>query len=269
MVKQLTPEVLNEISELQGLKRNPEQKRVLFTARVADTEKNSYRYQLWLLEGSSKRLLLEHTSPFAYGWATNQIVLLAIHLTDEDREKAKQQVSSLYKFNVDTKEVTPAFRVPFPVEGINYFNETTILLETFLPAPSQISSAQGISESAPSGSNQAFHVFSELRFYQNDRGFLDQRQRGLFAVNQETGHFFRVTPDKFDLADYVKDPTTDWLWLSGQYPKNGIRNNNDHLLKINLKTRKAQLVFSDETIDIQKIVLLHSEPYVLATNHPL
>ncbi|MGO2696852.1 hypothetical protein, partial [Bavariicoccus seileri] len=268
MTKQLIPEALNEIWELQGLKKSPNDMRVLFTARRADTTKDHYFYQLWMLEGLEKRLLLEHIAPFAYDWASDELVILTSNFTKDDRSAAKKKVTSFYLLDIATQQIRPAFRAPFPVEQVSYFNDHTLLLETFLPASSQqMSTTQDVGDKTINDSEQSFHAFSELPFYHNDRGFLDRRKRGLFAVDQQTGDFFRVTPAEFDLADYVADPSSDWLWLIGQYQKNGIKGNNDHLLKINLKTRKAQLVFSDAILDIQKVSVVGKEIYLLATDH--
>ncbi len=268
MTKQLIPEALNEIWELQGLKKSPSGTRVLFMARRADTTKDHYFYQLWMLEGLEKRLLLEHIAPFAYDWASDELVILISNFTKDDRSAAKKKGTSFYLLDIATQQIRPAFRAPFPVEQVSYFNDHTLLLETFLPASSQqILTTQDVGEKTTSDLEQSLHAFSELPFYQNDCGFLDHRKRGLFAVGQQTGNFFRVTPAEFDLAHYVADPSSDWLWLIGQYQKNGIKGNNDHLLKINLKTRKAQLVFSDAILDIQKVSVVGKEIYLLATDH--
>lgn len=268
MTKQLIPEALNEIWELQGLKKSPSGTRVLFMARRADTTKDHYLYQLWMMEGENEKLLLEQGTPFPYDWASDELVILASNLTEDDRQVAKQKVSSFYLLDASTKQLRSAFRTPFLVEQVSYFNDHTLLLETFLPTSStQLSTTQDVGDKTINDSEQSFHAFSELPFYHNDRGFLDRRKRGLFAVDQQTGDFFRVTPAEFDLADYVADPSSDWLWLIGQYQKNGIKGNNDHLLKINLKTRKAQLVFSDAILDIQKVSVVGKEIYLLATDH--
>ena len=268
MTKQLIPEALNEIWELQGLKKSPSGTRVLFMARRADTTKNHYLYQLWLIEGREKSLLLEQVTPFPYDWASDELVILASNFTEDDQQAAKSKVTSFYLLDTVTKQLRPAFRTPFLVEQVSYFNAHTLLLETFLPTSSkEILTTQDVGEKTTSDLEQSLHAFSELPFYQNDRGFLDHRKRGLVAVDQQTGNFFRVTPAEFDLAHYVADPSSDGLWLTGQYQKNGIKGNNDHLLKINLNTRKAQLEFADSQFDIQNVSVVEESIYLLATNH--
>ncbi|MGO3170680.1 MAG: hypothetical protein ACTIJA_06500, partial [Bavariicoccus seileri] len=176
MTKQLIPEALNEIWELQGLKKSPNDMRVLFTARRADTTKDHYIYQLWLIEGLEKRLLLEHIAPFAYDWASDELVILTSNFTKDDRSAAKKKVTSFYLLDIATQQIRPAFRAPFPVEQVSYFNDHTLLLETFLPASSQqMSTTQDVGDKTINDSEQSFHAFSELPFYHNDRGFLDHR----------------------------------------------------------------------------------------------
>lgn len=191
MTKQLIPEALNEIWELQGLKKSPSGTRVLFMARRADTTKDHYLYQLWMMEGENEKLLLEQGTPFPYDWASDELVILASNLTEDDRQVAKQKVSSFYLLDASTKQLRSAFRTPFLVEQISYFNEKTLLLETFLPpSTNNLSTTKDMGDTTANDVEQSFHAFSELPFYQNDRGFLDHRRRGLFAVDQQTGNFF-------------------------------------------------------------------------------
>ena len=203
---------------LSSVQIDPQGRHAAFRVRQANENGDDYRSEIYLIELDSHRTHRLTTAgkdgPFVWNRDGSAILFLSKR---EESEKEGVDESLLYRIALDGGEAEKVATIPYHVEAIQLVAENTILFTARIPLTTN------------EDKNAAdYEILDEIPFWQNEKGFTNQRRVHLFSFDLASGIAKDLTEDQLEVQafdaheDQVafvarrfpgKAPITDELWI--------------------------------------------------------
>jgi dipeptidyl aminopeptidase/acylaminoacyl peptidase len=203
---------------LSSVQIDPRGRHAAFRVRQANEEGDDYRSEIYVIELDSRRTRRLTTAgkdgPFV--WNTDGSAILFLSKREESKEESDDG-SRLYRIALDGGEAEKIATIPHHVEAIQLIADDSLLFTARIPLTTD------------EDKNAAdYEVLDEIPFWQNEKGFTNQRRVHLFSFDLASGEVKDLTEDQLevqafdahkDLVAFVarrfpgKAPITDELWV--------------------------------------------------------
>ncbi len=203
---------------LSSVQIDPQARHAAFRVRQATKEGDDYRSDTYLIELDSRRTRRLTTAgtdgPFV--WNRDGSAILFLSKREESVEEGVDE-SFLYQITLDGGEAEKVATIPYHVEAIELIADDTLLFTARIPLTTD------------EDKNAAdYEILDEIPFWQNEKGFTNQRRVHLFSFDLASGATKDLTEDQLEMqafdasGDQVafvarrfpgKAPITDELWI--------------------------------------------------------
>ena len=203
---------------LSSVQIDPQGQHVAFRVRQATKDGHDYRSDIYLIELDSRRTHRLTTAgtdgPFV--WNTDGSAILFLSKREESVEEGVEE-SFLYQITLDGGEAEKVATIPYHVEAIELIADDTLLFTARIPLTTD-----------EDKNAEDYEILDEIPFWQNEKGFTNQRRVHLFSFDLATGTEKDFTEDQLEVqafdasGDQVafiarrfpgKAPITDELWI--------------------------------------------------------
>ncbi len=203
---------------LSSVQIDPQGRHAAFLVRQANEEGKDYRSEIYLIDLDSRRTRRLTTAgkdgPFTWNRDGSAILFLSKR---EETEKESMDESHLYRIALDGGEAEKVATISYHVEAIQLTAEDTLLFTARIRL---------ITDEDTNAAD--YEILDEIPFWQNEKGFTNQRRVHLFSFNLKRGEAKDLTEDQLEVQafdaheDQVtfvarrfpgKAPITDELWI--------------------------------------------------------
>ena len=193
------------IRTANGLKLSPDGKYAVYTVIVPDASKNEYQNDFSLIDrstGSARRLTYNGKNSGAL-WDDNETLLFNSVRKDEDKPEPIDEKTVFYRLNVNGGEAYEAFSIKANVQDTRKIKDglyaMKILVDRNHPDPDEVDHDLCKEE-------QDYHIFDEVPFWGNGRGFVSGKRSVLFLYDEKSGELTRLTGEYTSVSGMaVKD----------------------------------------------------------------
>ncbi|MBR3344250.1 MAG: S9 family peptidase [Solobacterium sp.] len=200
--------VMNDITLIRaanGLKLSPDGKYAVYTVIEPDASKNEYHYDFSLVDrctGNVRRLTYNGKNSGAL-WDNNETLLFNSVRKEEDTPEPIDEKTVFYRLNVNGGEAYEAFSIKANVQDTHKVKDglyaMKILVDRNRPDPEKVDPALCKEE-------KDYHIFEEVPFWGNGRGFVSGKRSVLFLYDEKSGELTRLTGEYTSVSGMaVKD----------------------------------------------------------------
>ncbi|MCF0151154.1 MAG: S9 family peptidase [Firmicutes bacterium] len=191
-------EDITKIKCAGGVVISPDGKHAVFTVNEPDVKKNSYKYNLWLMDvkkGKASQFTFQGKDRSAI-WDDSETLLIPTVRSEADTPDKIHKKSCFYRLSIKGGEACKAFEVNENVMQIFKVSDglyaMTILRDRNWLDPDQVDKELCEEE-------LDYHVIDELPLWGNGRGFVSGKRTGLFLYNETTEELKQLTDPYFDV----------------------------------------------------------------------
>ncbi len=177
-----------------NIRFSPNGKHFAYVTITPDRDKNNYRSDIHTVDTETKRICqMTHTGRCSsYIWDDDETLLFITERNEEDTPKDIGEKTAFYRLPVHGGEAYPAFRIDADVTGIKKISAgkylVRILKDRNKPDPTLVSEDLCREE-------LDYHIFEEVPFWGNGRGYISGKRNGLYIYEEETNTCTRITPE--------------------------------------------------------------------------
>ncbi len=196
--------VMEDIARIRtasGLRFSPDGKKAVYTVTVPDREKNDYRSDLWVLDresGTSSQMTYTGKNSGAI-WDDNSTLLFSTARKDEDKPDDIEEKTVFYRLPVCGGEAREAFSLKANVQDLKKISDNLyamrILTDRNRPDPETTDKELCREE-------LDYHIFEEVPFWGNGRGFVSGKRSVLCIYHADTGEVKRLSGEYTSVGAY-------------------------------------------------------------------
>lgn len=199
-MKNISARSLMDIRFLSALSVSPDGQYTAWVECKCDEKKNAYQGNIRMRDNQTGKItqLTSGGKEFSFIWDDRETILFAAERCEEDKPKdAYFDRTAFYRLNVLGGEAVRAFAVDQAASGITKVGEGLYCLECVVDLNKPAEKDEDFND---------YHVFEEVPFWGNGRGFIAGKRNSLFLYDEKTGSMKKITPDYFDVSSYdVRD----------------------------------------------------------------
>ena len=181
-MKPILMEDIAAFRTLTQLKMNPANTHVSFTMFTPDREENNYIRDIYVTDCRSEKTV-RMTGTGKDGWAIwddDDTLLLMSARADSDKPKDYEEKTVFYRLNIHGGEAVKAFEINRNVEDARKLADGKYVLK--------ILTDRNMPEKTEDRKEEAdYHIFDELPFWANGRGYVSGKRSVLFMFDEKDG----------------------------------------------------------------------------------
>ena len=200
-MKPIQMEDIARFRTVTQLKMNPADDHVCFAVYTPDCEDNSYRRDIYVTDcRSEKTVRMTGTGKDGFAiWDDDETLLLMSERTEADKPKEYEEKTVFYRLNIHGGEAVRAFEIGRNVEDIRKLSEGRYIVKVLHD--------RNLPEKTEDRKEEAdYHIFDELPFWGNGRGYISGKRSVLFLYDEKTDELKPLTDSDTDCGFFtVKD----------------------------------------------------------------
>ena len=183
---------------------SPDGRYAAYSVIEPDLKKNEYRNDIWLLDRDERsvRRLTYSGNNGSFIWDDENTLLIQTSRSEEDKPEDIEEKTSFYRLPVNGGEARPAFTLNKNVQQVEKAGSLyamRILVDRNRPDP-EVTDKEKCKEELD------YHIFEEVPFWGNGRGYVSGKRSVLFLFDEKTGDLKRLSGEFTSVYDMkVKD----------------------------------------------------------------
>ncbi len=240
---------LEDIAKLHfasNIQLSPDNKHAVYVETKSNHSSNKYENDLFLFDmktKTSKQLTFNGKNSY-YIWDDNETLLLITTREKEDRPRPLEEKTTIYRLSINGGEAQPAFTLHNNVTSIKKIKEglyaCTILVDWNRLDPKKVDKKVALEE-------QDYHIFEEVPFWGNGRGFVSGKRNALFVYEEKNESLLRITEKYTNVSSYSIHGD-EILYISRTYQD--VISVKSELTSYNLKTKKKTKIVKGNMLRI-------------------
>lgn len=256
-------EDLTKYTAIENLQYSPDGTYLAFQTGVADTEKNGYHRDVWLVKDGKAAQFTSTLNTTVVLW--DDETHLVVNRTSEKDEPG---TTNLYRIDVNGGEAKPFVKLPFALASIKKVGKTSFVAIGVIDANDP--DAYKDDEKTRAEKREAkkkdadYQVIDEVPYWFNGQGFINKNRTALFSIELEpTLTIKRLTAPTVNVnsiclgEDKVYYVANSAAVRTSRYEK---------VYEYDLKTKKCLTVYGKNTHSIGDLFFLDGKLYGLATD---
>ena len=199
-MKNVTIGSLTEVKFLSDVSINPDGKYTAWVESMCDEKNNKYKACIYIRNNMSgeTRKMTSAGEEFSFLWDGADTLLFAAERRAEDKSgDSWKEKTAYYRLNVGGGEAEPAFSIDKSVSDIRKAGDGLYVFT----APVDLYKPEEKDEDYAD-----YHVFEEVPFWGNGRGFIAGKRMSLFLFDEKKGGSAKLSADHFQVYGFdVKD----------------------------------------------------------------
>ena len=251
-----------EISDLlqfrypSGLMYSPDGK-LAFTVAEADTEKNTYRRNVWIHDEQGARQVTWTVDASALLWISENELLLR-----REGEKDLPGTTSLFVYDVRGGEARPYTVLPFPLNGLWKLGEGRYIASGTIDSndPDAYLDSEEVRQQKQKNreAEKDYTVVDEVPYWFNSRGFINKTRTALFDVDLNRGRIRRITGPFDQTGSIALDNKRVYFTVSTWERK---QTRTSQVKVYNADTHRVSTVYGKDDMRINNLFMLDGRLY--------
>lgn len=190
---------------VENLTYSPDGKTLAFTLAKADTEKNSYHRDIWIIQNDQPKRLTAAFSSSIVLWKDDTHLVIR-----RAKEESEPGITVLYTIDINGGEAQEWLKLPFPVQGLKKISDTLYaaggMIDKNDPDAWKKDSETRKKEAEAKKKEGSLDVCDELPYWFNGAGYTNGQRTALFLIDTEKKtKIRRITSSRFSLDEFIVD----------------------------------------------------------------
>ena len=256
-------EDLTKYTAIENLQYSPNGTCLAFQTGIADTKKNNYHRDVWLVKDGTAKQFTSTLNTTVVLWDDDSHLI--VNRTKEDDEPG---TTNLYRIGVDGGEASPFMKLTFPLAGLKKVNEGCYVAVGVIDAndPDAYKDDEKTrKEKLEAKKKDAdYQVIDEVPYWFNGQGFINKNRTALFLVELKPELTVKrltapsvkvgavcVAEDKVYSTTSTVDPRTSRF---------------DKISVFDTKTKKTSSVYGKMKYSINELFFMNEKLYCIASD---
>ena len=245
-----------------GLMYSPEGRKLAFTVAEADTEKNTYRKNVWLADEHGTRQVTYTTDASALLWISEHELLI--------RRKGEDEIpgtTALFLYDTEGGEARPYTVLPFVLNSLWKVSEGRFIASGTIDANDPDAYLDGDDvrrkKQEQKEADKDYQVLDEVPYWYNGRGFTNKTRTALFDVDLNRSRIRRITGPYDQVVSTAVDGTDVWFAVS-TWERCQVRT--AQVKRYRTGTGKASVIYGKQDHRINNLFVLNGKLYAQASD---
>ncbi|MCR5795762.1 MAG: S9 family peptidase [Solobacterium sp.] len=247
----------------ENLQYSPDGKYLAFQTAYADTEKNTYKRDVWLMKDKTPVQFTSSGDSSLIFWEDDETMVIS-----RTKEEHKSAATELYRLSVNGGEAQIWITLPFILRSMKKLDAGMYIAAGFIRADdpdAYLDDEKTAAEKAEALKKEAdYEVLDEVPYWFNGAGFTNGKRSALFLV--KTGgktEIRRLTDPYFDLSAVIVEDGK--AYFTGSEMK-GCTSMYEQIYAYDPAEDKVAVLYGKEDHSVSNIYMLDGKLYALASD---
>ena len=256
-------EDLTKYTAIENLQYSPNGTYLAFQTGIADTKKNNYHRDVWLVKDGTAKQFTSTLNTTVVLWDDDSHLI--VNRTKEDDEPG---TTNLYRIGVDGGEASPFMKLTFPLVGLKKVSEgcyvAVVVINANDPDAYKDDEKTRKEKLEAKKKDADYQVIDEVPYWFNGQGFINKNRTALFLVELKPELTVKrltapsvkvgavcVAEDKVYYTTSTVDPRTSRF---------------DKISVFDTKTKKTSSVYGKMKYSINELFFMNEKLYCIASD---
>ncbi len=261
-MEKITLEDIAKIQFASNIQLSPDHKHVSYVVTTPCLKENSYNKDIYYMNlDTGKYMQLTHDGKSSDAiYDDENTLLFSANRSKEDEAEAFTHKTVFYRLPLDAGEAYRAFEIPLNVMSIQKASKNLYVVKALVdwnePDPKKESKEYCEEQ-------KDYHIFEEVPFWGNGRGFISGKRSALYLFNELDGSLLRITEKYTNVSSYDVNENKI-VYVSRTYED--LFPTTASLTLYDISSKKKKVIVKQGKEKIGEVVLNHNDVIFTATD---
>lgn len=244
----------------ENLQLAPNGEAAVFQVAYADTEKNSYKRDVWVIRNEKASQLTATMNASIVMWEDDETVVL--RRTTDDKGMAE-----LFRMNINGGEAMPWLQLPLMLRSLKKVSEghyvASASIDRHDPDAYKDDADARKAKAEAKKADADYTVVDEVPYWFNGAGYTNGMRTALFDITTDPLTITRVTAPDFGMMDFIVEGNTVYF-IGSEHTINNDRCSG--VYAYNLETKETTTIYPKSDYSFRGLFVLNGQLYVQAND---